>query len=398
MARIPVVMPQFGEAVAEATIRSWLIAPGDGVAQDQVIAEVETEKAVLELSAPVAGTCAELVAQEGDTKEVGEVVAWFEGLGTEIEQPAPATRPPPGRDRADERPDTGRTATGPITPAGGSRSLPPSRGEGLFRSPRLRDLMAEHGLTPADLQQVRGTGSGGRVRSRDLEHFLAELAEQYEARPVTRLRRFVGDTMRRSWQRPLATIAARVRMDPILTHRRRIDGRPSASVYALRALGLALADMPEAAQLVIGDQHWVPKHIDLGLAVEVEDGVLTPVVRGVDGLGLAALAGQVDQLMERAKERRLGPDDTRNGIATVSNYGSLGIIWATPVPVGGQSLIFGIGAVQRVPDWNPRTNTWDCVRASEVTLSFDHRIIDGAGSSRLLTSIVRRMEHPDQME
>ena len=384
MARIPIIMPQFGEAVAEVTVREWLVAPGDVLSRDQIIAEVETEKAVLELIAPCDGTCLELLAAVGDACDVGATVAWIEGEGeTTTTEGEPADAP--------------REAESAVAAALPKAALPPQRETTAFFSPRVRQLMADRQLSPSDLTQIRGGGANGRVRSRDLEAFLEYLEDSYEEVPISRLRRFVADTMQRSWQRPIATIAARVRMDPILAHRRTIAGRPSASIYALRALGLALREAPEAAQLILGQHYFVPKQIDLGLAVEVEDGVLTPVVREVDTLDLARLTEQVADLQQRALDRRLDPDATRGGIATVSNYGSLKITWATPLPVDTQSLIFGIGSVQRVPEWNPATSTWDCARASEVTLSFDHRIVDGAGSARLLHAIVRYLEHPETL-
>lgn len=381
MARIPIPLPQLGEAVAEATVHSWLVAAGDTVARDQVIAEVETEKAVLEINAPRAGTIVELSVAEGDHCVVGDPVAVIDdGQAGDalVLEPEGSVRPtPPIRMGGNEVPA--------LAASGGDR----------FLSPRVRALLSENGIDADDLYLVSGSGAGGRVAAGDVERLLEQL-KRYEPQDTPAIRRSIADGMGRSWSRPLATVAADAKLEALMGHRRSIEGRPSVSVYALRALARSLREMPQAACLFIGGKLRQSPHVTLALAVDVGEGVLTPAVSDPEHGDLADLTKRVDALMRAARERRLTPSAFTGGIATITNFGSLGIKWATPIPPVDQSCILGLGAVRRVPDWNARTQSWDPVRECDVTLTFDHRIIDGAGAARLLHRVVHFLQHPDE--
>ena len=250
-------------------------------------------------------------------------------------------------------------------------------------------LMDEHGLQPGDLSGITGTGEGGRITADDIERYITAGSQ------LSPLRQAIATSMMRSWSRPLATAARPVRLDPLLAHRRTIEGRPSATVYALRALALALKDDMRLACRLVGTRLNLPKSIDLAVAVEVEDGVLTPVVRAVDTLDLAALNATVEELVERARTRHLG--DGGDAVGAVTNYGTFGLTWATPIPQPGHATILGLGAVQSVPDWNPATKCWDRIRQAEITLTFDHRIADGGAAARLMLRIAELMEHPERL-
>jgi pyruvate/2-oxoglutarate dehydrogenase complex dihydrolipoamide acyltransferase (E2) component len=182
-----------------------------------------------------------------------------------------------------------------------------------------------------------------------------------------------------------------------MAHRRTVEGRPSATVYAVAALGRALAKDDAAVCRLIGNRLIHPESIDIAVAIEVEDGVLNPVLRQADGTDLAGLTKGYQEAFEEAKERRVSPEHSGHSVATVSNYGTFGITWATPVPLPDQTLILGVGAVRNVPDWNPKTKSWDRIRAAEVTLTFDHRVCDGGHAGRLLKQIVDLLEHPEKL-
>jgi pyruvate/2-oxoglutarate dehydrogenase complex dihydrolipoamide acyltransferase (E2) component len=209
------------------------------------------------------------------------------------------------------------------------------------------------------------------------------------------MRQAVASSMLRSWGRPLATVARTVRIDPLLTHRRIVDGRPSATVYCLRALALALKDDDRMVHRVVGSRITRPSSMDLGVAVEVDDGVLTPVIRTVDQLDLAKLTTAVDLAVENARKGRVG--DIGGAVSTITNYGTFGLTWATAIPQPDHSMILGIGAVRYVPDWNPAEKRWDRAREAELTLTFDHRIADGGAAARLLMRVVDLLEHPERM-
>jgi len=395
MPRLPIVLPQFGESAAEATVVTWLVQPGAPVALDQELVEVQTEKSVMTVASPVAGTLDEQAAKQNQRVAVGGVLGYVmvaDGVVLPLVA-APVPTPPPWTTATSA---TASAAIGSV-PAHSrfafSAELPPPTAPGpAFVSPRLRARMAEAGLSPNDLSAIPGTGASGRVTARDLERFLATT----EGSVISPLRFAVASSMARSWTRPLATVAREVRLDALLAHRRDIAGRPSATVYALRALALGLAEDDRLACKIIGNRLVRPAALDLAVAVEVDDGVLTPVLKRVNTLGLGDLTTEVHRVTEQARTRGV-TDAIGPSVATVSNYGTFGITWATPIPLPGQGLILGIGALRNVPDWNPATKGWDRAREAELTLTFDHRIADGGVAARLLHRVAELLEHPTRM-
>ncbi len=373
--RLAVKLPQFGESAAEATVMAWLVAPGTEIAAEQELVEVQTEKSVLTVAAPSAGVLSEQCAEPGTKVAVGGVLAYLEVAGP-ADAAAPAASAPAAGQSAVPRPATARHAT---------RRTPGAS----FYSPRVRTRLDAHGMLPADLAAIIGTGEGGRVTAEDIDRYLAE------GSPMSPMRQAVAASMLRSWERPLATVARPVKIDPLLTHRRTVDGRPSATVYCLRALALALKDDDRMARRIVGSRISSPTSMDLAVAVEVDDGVLTPVVRKVDSLDLPALTLAVENAVERARKGRAS--DLGEAVSTVTNYGTFGLTWATAIPDPGQSMILGIGAVHYVPDWNPAAKVWDRAREAELTLTFDHRIADGGAAARLLMRVADFLEHPERL-
>ncbi len=379
--RLAVKLPQFGESAAEATVMAWLVAPGTAIAAEQELVEVQTEKSVLTVAAPSAGVLSEQCAEPGTKVAVGAVLAYLEVAGGANDpapapgDPAPSSAPTPARS-AVPRPATARHAT---------RRTPGAS----FYSPRVRTRLDEHGMLPADLAAIIGTGEGGRVTAEDIDRYLAE------GSPMSPMRQAVAASMLRSWERPLATVGRPVKIDPLLTHRRTVEGRPSATVYCMRALALALKDDDRMARRIVGSRISSPSSMDLAVAVEVDDGVLTPVVRKVDSLDLSSLTAAVENAVERARKGRAS--ELGEAVSTVTNYGTFGLTWATAIPDPGQSMILGIGAVHYVPDWNPAARVWDRAREAELTLTFDHRIADGGAAARLLMRVADFLEHPERL-
>ena len=430
--RLPVRLPQFGESAAEATVVAWLAQPGATVTAEQEIVEVQTEKALMTVAAPVAGSLAEHAAEPGTILAVGDVLAWIEAVETP-ETPRTLGRPPRPAAQAPNKAgqpagaggasggvpsdvhaigtapqaslslDTHRRSSGSrlIRSAGENRkstgtgrlaeraSLRAAAGDAGFVSPRVWSVLQEHGLKVSDLATVPGTGAGGRITARDVEHYVS----QGEA--MSPVRQAVANAMSRSWSRPLATVARPVRCDALLTHRRTVEGRPSLTIYGMRALALALAKGSPFACRLNGARLLKPSTIDLAVAVEFNDGVLTPVVRRVEQLSLAELTAVVEEVIAKARTGRIA--DAGDAVASVSNYGVFHITWATPIPLPGQGLILGLGAVRSAPDWNPATKSWDRCSEAEVTLTFDHRIADGGAAGRVLHDIVDLLENPEKM-
>src|SRR5712691_3625987 len=203
--------------------------------------------------------------------------------------------------------------------------------------------------------------------------------------------------MRRSWTRPIATVALPACVDAMLAHRKASDPKPGPALYALRALGLALAENSATAGRLIGKHIVHPTAIDVGFAVEAEDGVLVPVLRGVEKRPLKELIGPYNELVELARQRRLPVDATGGSIATVTNFGTFGLTWATPIPLPEQTLVLGMGAGRRVPNWDEAKGQFVPVIEANVTLSFDHRVLDGGAAGRLLARVAELLATPEEL-
>ena len=261
-------------------------------------------------------------------------------------------------------------------------------------SPRMKARMNEIGLHAADLACVAGSGAAGRVTIEDFEKFLAAL-EQHRMTPASSMRVAVADAMRRSWARPLATVGMPVNIDRLLAHRKVATAKPGPALYALRALAIALGENSAVAGRLVGGQIVHPQAIDVGFAVEAEDGVLVPVLRNVDCTPLADLVGRYNELVELARLRRLPPSATGGSIATITNFGTFGLEWATPIPLPEQTLVLGMGAGRIVPSWDKEKQQFVPVTEAQFTLSFDHRVLDGGAAGRLLTRIAALVQKPE---
>ncbi len=265
-----------------------------------------------------------------------------------------------------------------------------------YLSPRIRARMAELQLTQADLAGVAGSGSGGRVTIKDLETFLSGL-EKHTTEDASAIRTGVADAMRRSWTRPLATVGVSVCLDPVLEDRKKRDPKPGPALYALRALAIALSENPAAAARLIGGRAVRSGSIDLGVAVEAQDGIMVPVIRNADKTSLADMTSRYTELVELARKRRLSKEDTSGGIASVSNFGTFGLDWGTPIPLPDQTFLLGMGAGKKAPTWDEAKKEFVPTTQAEFTLSFDHRSLDGGGAGRLLKRVTELLSDPAQL-
>jgi pyruvate/2-oxoglutarate dehydrogenase complex dihydrolipoamide acyltransferase (E2) component len=203
--------------------------------------------------------------------------------------------------------------------------------------------------------------------------------------------------MRRSWTRPLASVGLPVVLDALLAHRKTLDPKPGPALYALRALAMALSENSAPAGRLVGNKIVHPGSIDVGFAVEAEDGVLVPVIRRADQRGLRDLTQRYNELVELARQRKLPSDATGGSIATVTNFGTFGLTWATPIPLPEQTLVLGMGAGRQTPFWDEKKGQFVPVTEACLTLSFDHRVLDGGAAGRLLQRISSLMQQPEQL-
>jgi pyruvate/2-oxoglutarate dehydrogenase complex dihydrolipoamide acyltransferase (E2) component len=402
MPQIPIIMPQLGESIAEATIINFLVQIGDRVEADQDVLEVETNKATMNVTSPCPGCVQQFLVKLNESYPVGAVLGYLEinqqeaaRLGLDQPSPSPATA-----DNGTPA-DAGLKSTEAIRKPAVEptvRGLPvPAHAAGAsYMSPRMKARMNELGLHAADLAGIPGSGAAGRVTIQDFEKFITNL-EKSKLSPASSMRVAVADAMRRSWTRPLATVALPVCIDPMLAHRKICDPKPGPALYALRALALALAENSAPAGRLVGNKIVHPTSIDVGFAVEVEDGVLVPVIRNADTRALQELVGRYNELVELAKQRRLPADATGGPIATVTNFGTFGLTWATPIPLPEQTLVLGMGAGRPVPSWDEKKNQFVPITEANLTLSFDHRVLDGGAAGRLLARVAALMGAPEKL-
>jgi pyruvate/2-oxoglutarate dehydrogenase complex dihydrolipoamide acyltransferase (E2) component len=407
MPEIPIIMPQLGESIAEATVVSIGVKIGDEVRADQEVMEVETNKAVMGVTSPCNGHVKQLLVDVQQSYPVGAVLGYLDATVEEaarlgLDSPVPAHVVDESAPQSDE-PQEQRQAASPAKPRNSGvqptvRGLPvPANATGAsYMSPRMKARMHELGLHAADLAGVAGSGAAGRLTIEDFEKFLAQL-ESHKTSPASTMRVAVADAMRRSWTRPLATVALPVNIDPLLAHRKKSDPKPGPALYALRALALALAENSAPAGRLIGHRIVHPAAIDVGFAVEAEDGVLVPVMRNVDKTPLRELVSRYNELVELARQRRLPPTATGGSIATVTNFGTFGLTWATPIPLPEQTLVLGMGAGRVQPSWDAAKKQFVPVTEANLTLSFDHRVLDGGGAGRLLAHIATLLSKPDAL-
>jgi len=397
MPHVPIIMPQLGESIAEARIVQFLVNPGDAVEADQDLIEVETDKATMTVASPCKGRLEKFSVHLDESYAVGATLGGIEATLEEAARLGLDPAPPPNSS------DTESFAKGDSN-GGKSRIQPTVRGLPVpanaagasYLSPRLRARMDELGLHAADLAGVAGSGAAGRVTVEDFEKYIASLEKQ-KLSGASSMRVAVADAMRRSWTRPLATVGLSVALDAVLTHRKTCEPRPGPALYALRALALALAENSAPAGRLVGNKIVHPSAIDVGFAVEAEDGVLVPVLRGADKRPLKELTARYNELVELARQRKLPPGATGGSVATVTNFGTFGLIWATPIPLPEQTLVLGLGAGRKMPFWDEAQGRFVPIVEAQLTLSFDHRVLDGGAAGRLLQRIVELMLDPGQL-
>jgi 2-oxoisovalerate dehydrogenase E2 component (dihydrolipoyl transacylase) len=371
-------MPDLGEGLEEGEIVSWLVAEGQDVELNQPLVEIETAKATVEIPSPFAGTIATLHAGAGDTVAVGAPLVTFgvaggDGSPPQPSEPAPSS-PAPERATAVER-----GAGGPVA-----------------ATPAVRKLAKDLGV---DLSSVEGTGPDGRVTADDVQRSASGTAGEGtetdgERIPLTPVRRAVAARLERSAAIPQVTTFRT--LDATALDRIRRDLEISPLPVFLAALCRTIAAHPILNAAWDGDAIVTHRSIHAGVAVDTERGLLVPVVRDAGSRGIGALASEIGRLAEAARAGTLGPDDLSGATISVSNTGSYGSEAGTPLlnPPGAITIALGViaphalvtegGAVEARP-------------ACTISLTFDHRVLDGAAAGRALTDLVTTLADLDTL-
>lgn len=397
-------MPQLGESIAEARVVRLLVEVGEKVEADQEIIEVETNKATMGVTTLCGGVLQEFRCEEDVEYAVGTLLGVLEAEAGEIERTGSPTFGEETKEEVRGEEDNVHFQQSeecfeePKVVEPNVRGLPvPAGMKGAhYLSPRMRARMDEMGLREADISAIAGTGAGGRVTVGDLEGFL-DYISAWPHSTASPMRLAVADAMRRSWSRPLASVGLPVEIDQLLEYRSSLSPKPGLTLFVLRAFAKALSEQPATAGFLIGEKIVYPKSFDIGVAVQVEDGVVVPVLREVDQHDVSDLVGEYDELVASARERRLGPEESSGGIATVTNFGTFGLKWGTPIPLPNETLILGLAAGIKKPKWNDEAGSFVPVTETELCLTFDHRVVDGGGAGLLLQRVSELLQKPESL-
>jgi pyruvate dehydrogenase E2 component (dihydrolipoamide acetyltransferase) len=424
-------MPAVLAGASEAAIASWLVAPGDSVAVGQPLAEIETEKALVEYAAEEAGVVGRLVLAVGDTGEIGDPIAVLVGagetdadidaaLGTEATAPAQAPTLALATSTAQAPAAPAQAVAAPGAQANGHQAGASASQGRIFASPLVRKIAGERGI---DLAAIAGTGPNGRIVRRDLEQYLADSGAEAAGEiaggvpqdgrqksaprpPLPHGDQLVPPTpMRRAIARRLTESKATIPhfymvtecvVDELLELRKRINEsspvKISVNDFVVMAAGAAFRDVPEAN--VTWSDEGLVEHgsVDISIAVATEGGLVTPVLRGVDGKRLSDVARESQDLAGRARERRLRQEELEGGTLSVSNLGMYGTLEFSGIINPPQSGLLAVGAAKQQPVAADGAVTVATVM--RCTLSIDHRALDGALAARWLAAFTTRLEQP----
>lgn len=362
-------LPDVGEGLVEAVIVSWYVEVGETVELDQPLVELETDKAIIDMPSPVAGVLLYRGGEDGETTEVGSLLAVIGEPGESWERAAATS--PVGEPAA--------PVVGSLPEAGASGV------QGPQALPMVRRLAEELGV---DLSGVPGTGPLGRITEQDVR--AAASARPTVRVPMSRLRKRIAENMARSWREiPHVTTYGHAESDTLMAERSRL-GKPPVEALLIARLLPVLARFPSFNSAVEGDVIVERRFYDIGFAVDTPDGLTVAVVRDADSLPSEELAGEVRRLAEGVKERTLGADELRGQTFTISNIGAVGGGHGTPIIPYGTSAILSVGRAG--PRAVVRDDSIEIVRQFPLSLSYDHRIIDGAEGRRFMAAAIEALE------
>ncbi len=446
-----VIMPKMGDAMEEGTLLKWLKSEGDDVSEGDAIAEIETDKVTMELEAEDSGTLAELYASEGQDIPVGEAIAFVQGEGEDVPE-----RSGGGGEEAESEEEEGSeeeggggqaTATeteeeedtGEEQPSedGGGDGQPQANGN--FRaSPIVRRLASENDL---DLSKVEGSGPAGRIVERDVRAAMengsaqrdsqAEGGEEAQAQPEaqeeqasqqgfqparlpeptgapgtelmepTRMQRVIGERMTEAKQHiPHFYATVEVKMDATMALRKQLNAqleeegiKLSVNDFVMKACAVALRNYPNLNALYTSKGIELHETVNMAMAVALDAGLITPVIRDTGSKGLAAISRESKDLAKRARDGQLKPEEYQGGTITVSNMGMFGIESFTAIVNPPQAAIIAVSSIVKRPSYDEND---EVVPASmmKLTLSADHRIANGRDGALYMAEVQRVLENP----
>lgn len=418
---VEILMPELGEGVHEGTVSRWLKKIGDSVKEDEPIVEIMTDKVNTELPAPASGTLAKILIDEGSPVGVFQAMGLIAEAGESLESGSAHSAESPAKQAKKE--------LEPVAASSTQQAAPPlSDGQKRWFSPVVRSMAKQHGISEMQLAGIRGSGSGGRVTKRDLEGFLGGSGATFPAAggiPSAKLdskpsapivagadqeivmlagmRKQIAEHMAKSAAVPTVSTVAEIDVTNMVAFRSaNKDGfqqtygvKLTYTPFFIRALTEALMEFPMInASLREGDQLVMNKAVHMGVAVSLgkngDEGLIVPVIRNCEQKSVIDLARDLDDIAARARSNSLGIPDIQGGTFTLSNPGSYGALFGTPMINAPQAAIAGTYGIQQV------TKVVDgmiAIRSSMyLVLTYDHRIIDGLLAGRFLQSVKKKIE------
>ena len=412
-----VVMPQMGESIFEGTITKWLKKPGDKVQRDEPLFEISTDKVDAEIPAPASGVLQEIKVSEGNTVQVNTVVGVIgDGAGASAPSPAKAAAP-------------ATAAAAPPAAAKKEALAPPpaplahEEGEDfdVRSSPLVRKLAREHNV---DLAKVNGTGTGGRVTKQDVLDYVEHLASAPAATPAARLapapapgaipgdlvpmsqmRKIIAQRMIES-RRTSAHVHCMFEVDMTRIvhlrnkHKNSFEQRHGVRLtfmpFFVRAAIIALQQYPVVNASLEGDNVRYHRHVNAGIAVALDWGLIVPVLKNADELNFLGLQRSITDLGERARSKKLMPTDVEGATFTITNPGQFGAVFGLPIINQPNVAIMGVGGITKQPMVITDKDGTDSIAIRSVvhlTLGYDHRIIDGALADQFMVVVKKTLEN-----
>jgi pyruvate dehydrogenase E2 component (dihydrolipoamide acetyltransferase) len=411
-------MPRLSDTMTEGVIAKWHKKVGDLIKPGDLLAEIETDKATMEFEAPIGGALLYIGAPEGKPIPIGAPIAIIGKPNEDISallnrgaSPAPPesiTSPTPAQPQpaATPSPPAKAPARVPASPALGA---PPAETR-LKASPLARSMAQKAGI---DLHQVHGTGEGGRIIRRDVEAYLSHTvtttpvatpaqpaAAPYQEVPLSQMRKTIARRLTASMQEaPHFYLTRAVSMEAAATWREKLNAlsphKISFNDLIIKAVAMALRKHPYLNAAWMGDHIRLYQEIHIGFAVAVEEGLIVPVLRHADRKGLSEIAAETVLLAQKARERKLAPEEYTGSTFSISNLGMFGIEEFTAVINPPEAAILAVGAIQPTPVVKDGQVVVE--RRMRVTLSCDHRVVDGATGAAFLETFTQLLEEPARL-
>ena len=412
-------MPKLSDTMSEGTLVKWLKKEGDTVTMDEDIAEVETDKATMAMPSFDEGILYKIYVKEGETVVLGAALALILEVGEE--PPAGADQAPGVAESASAAPKESVTevkvdtavAASPVKPVVIAAHVPAATGARIKASPLARKLAEEQGV---DLRRVSGSGPGGRILKKDVENapaggggggpslglLPALVSRPDQTLPLSGMRRVIAQRLLESKTTiPHFYLNIEIDTEPLMTLREQVNtasvanGGPKYTVndFIMRATVLATGSVPAVNASFQGDSILQYGEIHLSVAVAIEEGLVTPVIRSAQLKSIKDLAAEIKDLATRAKDKKLAPAEMQGGTITISNLGAFGIGHFDAIINPPQAAILAIGTISKQPVVNahnqivPGQRMW-------IGMSCDHRVIDGAVGARFLSELKRFLENP----